>query len=540
MSKSKNVILIPALASTKDISRQNLRTIKNKPLIYYTLKTSLDSECGDVFVLTDSEEIQEVVLQYNGNVIKLPSSYSKTNDQKKIIEYALNQLMRKDHDYVNCVVLSPSLPLISHSTIKNFFSRITKEHTIFGYIKRCQTYKKLTTNSNLARLIKENDVVTIRDILGFNCEQFIKKKNFYLPHVGIELSNEEGILVKNYHDLDQIEKILKRKRILVRVDGSKKIGLGHVYNMLTILNHLRNDEILIVMNEKQNLGHQKFQEHYYDLKYFSNNSQLYEIINEFKPNIIFNDILNTSKQYMFKLRKFNSFVVNFEDIGPGSDFADLVFNPIYFSNKNKPRKFFGSDYACVRDEFRILQSKPLNKNVKSILITFGGTDPQNHTMPVLQLLSKINLKEEIIVILGMGNSHKKAIRNFVRKMNRNGQNVKVIQQSNIMAKYIRESDFVITANGRTVFEVASLKVPMITISTHEREESHSFSRISGGAIHLGSTNDISLDSFHNAISKMMDYNFRLELRSNLEKYDLLNGVHKIIRIINTKLEESDS
>lgn len=122
-------------------------------------------------------------------------------------------------------------------------------------------------------------------------------------------------------------------------------------------------------------------------------------------------------------------------------------------------------------------------------------------------------------------------------MNQNSQNVRIIEQSDIMAKYIRESDFVITANGRTVFEIASLKVPMITVSVHEREELHKFSRISGGAIHLGSINNLTMKSFQNAIIKMMDYDFRLELRKNLEKHDLLNGVHEIIRIINTKFDD---
>jgi len=107
------------------------------------------------------------------------------------------------------------------------------------------------------------------------------------------------------------------KKILIRVDGSKKVGLGHVYNMLTILHHLRNEEIIIVMHKKNNLGSSKFREQMYKLKFFQNDSELFKIISSFKPDIIFNDILNTKTRYMKKIRKLTSMIVNFEDVGEG-------------------------------------------------------------------------------------------------------------------------------------------------------------------------------------------------------------------------------
>ena len=51
---------------------------------------------------------------------------------------------------------------------------------------------------------------------------------------------------------------MKKKKILVRVDGSREIGLGHVYNMLTILHHYKKHELLIVMNSKKKLGSTRF------------------------------------------------------------------------------------------------------------------------------------------------------------------------------------------------------------------------------------------------------------------------------------------
>ena len=126
------------------------------------------------------------------------------------------------------------------------------------------------------------------------------------------------------------------KKILIRVDGGKKIGLGHVYNMLTILHYLRNEQILIVMNKKNKLGSSKFKEQKYKIKFFQNDSELFKIISNFEPDIIFNDILNTRINYMKRIKKLSSMIVNFEDVGEGRAYADLVFNPIF--NKKKMLK----------------------------------------------------------------------------------------------------------------------------------------------------------------------------------------------------------
>ena len=89
-----------------------------------------------------------------------------------------------------------------------------------------------------------------------------------------------------------------KKRILVRVDGSKLIGLGHVYNMLTVLDHLKKDDSIIVMNNNKRLGSSKFKKYGYNLKYFSNRNELKKIIEKFQPSLIINDILNTTISYM--------------------------------------------------------------------------------------------------------------------------------------------------------------------------------------------------------------------------------------------------
>ena len=59
---------------------------------------------------------------------------------------------------------------------------------------------------------------------------------------------------------------------------------------------------------------------------------------EISPDIIINDILDTSTDYMLKLKNMGIKVFNFEDLGPGAEYADGVFNALYPGNV--PVKYF--------------------------------------------------------------------------------------------------------------------------------------------------------------------------------------------------------
>jgi spore coat polysaccharide biosynthesis predicted glycosyltransferase SpsG len=327
------------------------------------------------------------------------------------------------------------------------------------------------------------------------------------------------------------------KKILIRVDGSKKIGLGHVYNMLTILHHFQNEQILIVMNKNNKLGSSKFKEKKYKVKFFQNNSELLKIISNFEPDIIFNDILNTKINYMKKIGKLSSMIVNFEDVGEGRAHADLVFNPIFNQKKMLTKEFYGGKFACVRDEFRIWTSNILRKNVKKILVSFGGTDPTQITTKIFTVIENLSLKNiEFIIMLGFGFDHKKEIKKSANYLIKNGFRIKLIEKSDLLAKYIRYVDFAIVSNGRTVFEVASMQVPILSVAVNDREKSHTFVRDEKIGKHINYnpksfTKELSCD-----IEYLLEYKNRKKFKSKLKKLQLLYGVEKVIDIINNEFK----
>ena len=69
------------------ISRQNLRLVNNKPLLYYIVKTALNFKHADVMVSTDSEEIRELslliqsIVGYKG-IIKFDETHPDGTPQK--------------------------------------------------------------------------------------------------------------------------------------------------------------------------------------------------------------------------------------------------------------------------------------------------------------------------------------------------------------------------------------------------------------------------------------------------------------------------
>ena len=327
------------------------------------------------------------------------------------------------------------------------------------------------------------------------------------------------------------------KKILIRVDGSKKIGLGHVYNMLTILHYLRNEQILIVMNKKNKLGSSKFREQKYKVKIFQDEPELFKIISNFEPDIIFNDILNTKTNYMKKIKKLSSMVVNFEDVGEGRAYADLVFNPIFNKKKMLTKEFYGGKFACVRDEFRIWTNNILRKDVKKILVSFGGTDPTQITTKIFKAIEKLSLKNiEFIIMLGFGFEHKKEIKKAVTNLREKGYTINLVEKSDFLAKYIRYVDFAIVSNGRTVFEVASMQVPILSVAVNDREKSHTFVRDEKIGKHINYnpksfTKELSCD-----IEYLLEYKNRKKFKSKLKKLQLLYGVDKVIDIINNEFK----
>ena len=82
-------------------------------------------------------------------------------------------------------------------------------------------------------------------------------------------------------------------------------------------------------------------------------------------------------------------------MGKGCEYADSVINAIYPEKNALPNHYFGQEYFILRDEFILSEEKIVTSEVKNILITFGGVDPNNYTEKIIRTINQYCIEKNI-------------------------------------------------------------------------------------------------------------------------------------------------
>lgn len=548
----KILVIIPARGGSKGISRKNIQPLNGKPLIAYTLGVALKSKYIDrVVVSTEDEEIAEIARLYGAKIIKRPEELAQdATPLDPVIYHALDSIEKKENTKYNLIItIQLTSPLLTLKTLNRAIEIISKENydtlisvkdeTHLYWTKKDKKftplYKERKNRQYLDPIYQETGTLLISKRKNLTPTSRLGKRIFLF-----EIPKEEAMDIDNNQDWWIAENLLKRMKIVFRVDADKKIGIGHIYRALTLANRLSfNHKIFFLMDKEKYLGIKKVKTHNYPIITFKNEEELFKKLKKISPDMVINDILDTDKKYIHKLKKEQYFVINFEDLNEGAESADLVINALYEKAYPSENHYFGHKYVCLRDEFRIFPRKKIKKEVKQILISFGGPDINNLTVRTLKAIGKLNLKNILIkVILGLGHLQKEELYNYVNYLRNKGFTINVKEDIKMMAKEIYDADIAITANGRTIYEIASIGVPCISISQNEREVRHLFTHNSKAVIDLGIAFNVSEEYIALALKKLIkNYRLRKEMANKFLEFDLKNGLNKTLRLIFDKYYE---
>lgn len=534
--------VIPARGGSKGIPRKNVRLLCEKPLIWYSINNAKSCKLiSDVVVTSDDEEILELAKEYGTQIIKRSSELSEDAVTLDPVIYdALNKMEKKNNKKYDVVVtLQATSPLLTVETLNDAISYFIKSNldTCISVLNKphlswIEKDGKLLPNysERLNRqLLPPNYLETGAFLI--TKREFVKESSRIGEKISVfNVPESESIDIDSKDDWVLCENILKRKRIIFRCEGYKLLGLGHVYRCLLLAYRMTSHEIIFVLSSKSKEGITKISSSNMPYKVIDSDDEFFAFCDSWKADIVVNDFLDTDKDYIIRLKKIIKRVVNFEDLGNGSEYADAVINALYDLETNKRNFYFGEKYFCLRDEFLTSEPKEFSSNVSNVLVLFGGTDPANSTSKLYncaKILHKRYPEIKFNFITGLG--YDCSINNIVSLPE---SNIFVFSNLLHVSSLMRKCDMAFTSQGRTVFELASLGIPSVVLAANEREQLHKFAKMENGFLNLGLGRDIDLETICSTFSWLVETNaIRKEMRALMQNHDLHKGTNRCINII---------
>lgn len=541
-NSNNNIVIIPARGGSKGIPRKNLRPLNGFPLISYSIKAALQSElAGIVVVTTDDDEIALLAERFGAYVIMRPAHLGGdaiTLDPviRHAVEYCEKQFNAK---YNNIVTVQPTSPLIRSEDIEAIFSLLKETHcdtaqTVVDDRHLCwgkennkafPLYKERVNRQRLPQQFKETGAV-----IGCSREQLSLGSRIG-NHVELyEVPQNVSFDIDTFADLYLCEAMLYRKLIVFTVVGYAEVGLGHAFRTIMLAHELVQYDLLFICEESSDLAIDYIKSNNYTVQVCAK-GELANAVIEQKASLVINDILDTDESYMMQLKNEKLSVINFEDLGAGHKLADLVINALYPHQVPNSNMLVGAKYFCLRDEFLYIDKTKVNikKNVSKVLITFGGVDEGDLTLTTLKEIAKYCSKNKIAIEIIVGPGYKYAANLNTALSAIKGTDYSLISSTKRISEHMLSADIAITSAGRTVLELAALKVPMVVICQNVRETTHTFASSKHGILNLGYRNKLNKDEILNAFKKVVeDLPLRKLMIEKMEELNFEKGKSRVI------------
>lgn len=514
MQTPRVLVVIPARGGSKEIPKKNLCPIGGKPLIAWVIQAALAARVNKVLVSTDDERIALTARRAGAEVLmRDPALATDAVTLDPVVHEAVVRTEERGERFDVVMTVQPTSPLLRSATIRRIVERFAREpelETILTAVDDTHlawemrdgrprpAYHERVNRQHLPQRFKETGgaLATRRHNVTPN--------NRIGTNVDLErLDGFEGLDIDNSDDWLIAEAALKRKRIAFIVIGNRMQGLGHVTRVLTLLENLNGQHTRIFCAPEQDLAIAMLESAFYK-PVRATKQELPAALERFGADIVIHDELDTDPEQLRAEKAAGMKVVVFEDLGPGQQVADVVFNALFPAEESEPqhRRYFGHRVYCLRDEFRHAERNPFNAQVRRVLITFGGTDPAGLTRKVLDVaVDACDLP--LTVVAGRGLQTYDELQRRVEAIAAAGRDIELYRDVPMMSEVMSRADVAFSSAGRTLYELAHMAVPTIVLAQNDVEMKHRFASIENGFVFLGMGERASDDAIASALAALL-------------------------------------
>lgn len=537
-NNNKILVVIPARGGSKRIPRKNTRLLADKPLIVYSIETAKASEyVDDIVVSTDDSEISFIAEKFGAGVIR--RSEELANDDVPLDPIVYEAMLQKEKqtfdEYDIVITIQPTSPLLETSTLNRAIEKFEDfgidsvvgvhddRHLNWGYDddngRFFPLYIKRVNRQYLPKSFKETGALLATR------RSFVNEVSRLGTNIDIvELADHESVDIANYEDWWVAENYLQKKKVAFVVNAYDEIGTDYVYRCLAMASKLVSDDILFLLDEAYPLGIDIVNSYNYSHVIYDGEDDLFKKLAEFAPHIVVNDILDTSEEYIVTLKEYGYFVCNFEDLGVGSTFADVVFDDLYEHELSETNAYIGHKYYILKNGFFFQPTKVISQEVNNVLINFGVDDSNNFTEKVLDALIRTSFEGRINVILRRGYPN---LDEMISKYEMYS-NIQIYTYVPKISDFMFSADIIFTSANKSMYEACSLGIPTICLCQNDREKSHVFANANNGFINMGLGAELSQDDIINQFNSLAEnYEHRLEMNRRMLSIDLKHGFENV-------------
>lgn len=186
--------------------------------------------------------------------------------------------------------------------------------------------------------------------------------------------------------------------------------------------------------------------------------------------------------------------------------AELILNQnagadpaLYREREPATRLLLGPKYALLREEFGRWsgQHRAAPARARRVVVTLGGSDPDNVSARVIKGLAAVPGPFEILMLVGPANSHGAALE---REAAASPHRVHVVSDVRDMAERLAWADLAVTAAGSTVLELACVGTPQVLIVLADNQAPGAAAMVRDGlAVSLGRQESVAPDAIAAAV-----------------------------------------
>jgi spore coat polysaccharide biosynthesis predicted glycosyltransferase SpsG len=288
--------------------------------------------------------------------------------------------------------------------------------------------------------------------------------------------------------------------ICIISESNNVVGTGHFYESCTLASEIekKGEPVLFFINK--NIDNNLL--NVLPCKYYQYNNLaddiylIIDLVRQNKCNVVVTNLRKIDNSIIDTIKKKIAVeVVCIDELGHRPLGSDIIINPLIdnhyhdYGKACKAVKYFGPGYMIMRAEFSTFHgmTKKINKNIETISICMGGTDISNTTTKILSSIEKQDAA--VNVILGGGFLHTARVEEIVLSLKIG--TVKILKNIPNVADVFWDSDIVFCMGGNTLYELACLGVPAVTIyeDKHEKSSAACFQE-KGFGVCLGQVNNI--------------------------------------------------